>query len=398
VSNAFTRTTRSLQADGFRRDLVWIGLAAVTLGLWSAWFFGARVRVFAMSTTARLEVEQAVHPVEALVEGRVIRTTLELGRAVETGEVLVALDSRDLELELAEARAHAAGLADQLRVLDREIAAEEQVLREEQGMTSLALAEAKAQTSEAEAEARFALEKASRWKTLAKGGVVSGVDGLAAEAQSQVQSERVRALVLGSQRLKQERRTRISTQTALLGRLAREQAELRATFATDEAAIDRLANELERHLIRAPVAGRLGEVASLRVGGVVEAGERLASVVPEGRVSAVAFVSPAEAAGRIRPGQPARLRMDGVPWTQYGSLRARVRSVASEPRGGEVRVELALARRGVGGSAIPLEHGLPGVAEIEVERATPAELVLRAAGRLVAAPRRPRPTQDGGPR
>jgi membrane fusion protein (multidrug efflux system) len=56
--------------------------------------------------------------------------------------------------------------------------------------------------------------------------------------------------------------------------------------------------------------------------------------------------------------------------------------VASEPQGGQVRVELSLG--GAPAGRIPLEHGLPGVAEVEVERATPAELVLRAAGRLVA--------------
>ena len=33
------------------------------------------------------------------------------------------------------------------------------------------------------------------------------------------------------------------------------------------------------------------------------------------------------------------------------------------------------------GSLIPLEHGLPGVLVVEVERLSPAEMVLRAAGR-----------------
>ena len=102
---------------------------------------------------------------------------------------------------------------------------------------------------------------------------------------------------------------------------------------------------------------------------------------------AVAEYTPSAALGRVRPGQPARLRLEGFPWAQYGSLRATVAVVASEPRDGRVRVELELQPDP--GSAIPLRHGLPGTAEIEVERVSPATLVLRAAGKLLARPAGP---------
>jgi membrane fusion protein (multidrug efflux system) len=61
-----------------------------------------------------------------------------------------------------------------------------------------------------------------------------------------------------------------------------------------------------------------------------------------------------------------------------------VSSVGSEIRGGRVRVELAV--RPNPASPIPLQHGLPGAVEVEVERLAPVSLVLRAAGRLVAGP------------
>ena len=60
-------------------------------------------------------------------------------------------------------------------------------------------------------------------------------------------------------------------------------------------------------------------------------------------------------------------------------------SVASEIRDGRVRVELAAHPDP--GSQIPLQHGLPGTVEVQVERISPVMLVLRAAGRLVAEPR-----------
>jgi pyruvate-ferredoxin/flavodoxin oxidoreductase len=103
------------------------------------------------------------------------------------------------------------------------------------------------------------------------------------------------------------------------------------------------------------------------------------------------FLPPA-ALGRIRPGQPARLRLQGFPWTQYGSIGAMVSDVASEVRDGRVRVELVIDPRAA--SPIPLQHGLPGTVEVEVERVSPATLTLRAAGQLVAAPRSAFATQS----
>jgi membrane fusion protein (multidrug efflux system) len=76
------------------------------------------------------------------------------------------------------------------------------------------------------------------------------------------------------------------------------------------------------------------------------------------------------------------LRLDGFPWTQFGSLAATVTRVASEARDGQVRVELHLASPG-GRPDIPMQHGLPGTVEIHVEEITPLVLIVRAAGRLV---------------
>jgi hypothetical protein len=94
---------------------------------------------------------------------------------------------------------------------------------------------------------------------------------------------------------------------------------------------------------------------------------------------------PVPAMGRLRAGQRAVMRMEGFPWMQYGTLTAHVRRVASEVRDGTVRVELELEEERPAG--IPMSHGLPGSVEVEVERATPAELVLRNAGQILARPR-----------
>jgi multidrug resistance efflux pump len=120
-------------------------------------------------------------------------------------------------------------------------------------------------------------------------------------------------------------------------------------------------------------------VANVRVGSVVREGEKLAAVVPTGVLRIVASFQPADALGRIQPGQPARLRLDGFPWTEYGSINATVTHVGSEVRDGRIRVELAVNPHSA--SHIPMQHGLPGAVQVEVERVSPASLVLRVVGR-----------------
>jgi len=141
---------------------------------------------------------------------------------------------------------------------------------------------------------------------------------------------------------------------------------------------------VERRSIRAPISGKLAEVAEIRPGGVVDETDRLCAILPEGRLRAVAEFAPSDALGRIRPGQSAQLRLDGFPWTQYGSIPTTVSNVAGEIRDGKVRVELNLT--GTASLPINLQHGLPGAVEVEVERLTPAKIVLRAAGQMLAAP------------
>jgi membrane fusion protein (multidrug efflux system) len=107
--------------------------------------------------------------------------------------------------------------------------------------------------------------------------------------------------------------------------------------------------------------------------------------VPEGGLALVAQFPPPAAMGRIREGQTALLRLEGFPWMQYGAVPAVVSRVSNETRDGTVRVEFEVKQESK--SAIPMQHGLPGTVEVEVERITPIELILRKAGRLVTESR-----------
>lgn len=75
------------------------------------------------------------------------------------------------------------------------------------------------------------------------------------------------------------------------------------------------------------------------------------------------------------------MRLEGFPWTQYGTIAAKVSRVASEIRDGQVRIEFNVEPPA--GAQRWLQHGLPGSVEVSVEQVSPAVLVLRAAGQML---------------
>jgi membrane fusion protein (multidrug efflux system) len=244
----------------------------------------------------------------------------------------------------------------------------------------VALDEARAQVVEAEARARLAARQAETTARLRSRNAASEEDLARDRAEAEARRATVQALVLAAGRLEHDRAVLESERKTRLARLDREAAELEGEAVTLEATVRRLEHEIEQRTLRAPVAGRLGEVVELRPGSVVRPADRIGAVVPAGETRAVALF-PAAAVGRIHPGQPARLRLEGFPWTQYGTIPATVAEVGNEPSGGLIRVEFTLTPGAA--PAVPLEHGQPATAEVAVERVTPAVLVLRAAGQLL---------------
>jgi membrane fusion protein (multidrug efflux system) len=328
------------------------------------------------------------------VGGQIVQTQLTIGRRVELGEVLVVLDAEAERRAVGERRARCGGLLARRGALQREIEAEEEAARRQQTARYTALEEARAQIQQAEARAQFSKTQLEMSLRLRATSSVSVEELRRDQAQAETDRAVVLALKFGATRQEQDRGTQESERKARLAKLRREAAELEGDTATEEAAIRRLEHDIAQRVIRAPVAGRVGEAAEFRVGSVVRLADRLGAIVPTGEPRGVAFF-PAAAVGRIRPGQVARLRLDGFPWTQYGTLPAQVTDVGNEPTSGLIRVELKLAPEP--GSPIVIEHGLPGSAEVEVETISPAVLVLRAAGQFLAGRRASDPNEAGAP-
>lgn len=383
----FSRSLRRLESDSPHRSFITLLTAATLLASWCVWFVTARIAIYANTGRARLEVEREPHVVEAPLAGRIVMLPLVAGKTVRAGDVLLELDATPMELEQAESRARIAPTAEQRRSLTEELAAEEAALQEEDAGAQGARHEAAARVREATVAAELAQEEERRLRVLQAKGLVSDMEVLRAQKAAEERRNESQAAEFAADRVARELNARHQTRVARAARLRNDLALTAATHAMADASSARLRYEIERRTIRAPISGTLAEVSPLKIGNVVEPGLEICTIVPEGALRVVAFFTPGSALGRIRPGQDARLRLEGFPWTRFGSVPARVSHVDGEVREGAIRVELDLIADNQ--SSMPLQHGLPAEVDIEIERASPLAMVLRSAGdhlRVSAAP------------
>src|SRR3954470_1073048 len=197
MPNAFQRTMRSFEADSFRAHGVVLVLAIAVLAGWLSWSFLARVSVVQVTSSGRVESVRAVHQVDSPVEGQVVRAPRQLGDAVEAGDLLVELDSRPLQIELARTRAQEQTQRSELELLQEEIAVEHDAQRVAVTADRAALQEAEARRAELVPRVELT-EQRSRLAGTAPSGALSPIEAL--ERKSEAESAR-RSAATSSQTL-----------------------------------------------------------------------------------------------------------------------------------------------------------------------------------------------------
>ncbi|MEM1204061.1 MAG: HlyD family efflux transporter periplasmic adaptor subunit [Acidobacteriota bacterium] len=382
MPSPFAHTLRSLEHGPKTGRWAALGLVLLLLAAWMVWFLSAPVGVHATSRDARLVTEGRPHAVAAPVAGRVAGVTAELGQSVAAGDVLMTLDGEQTRRLLEAEPARLAGAEQSLLAVERQIEAEGASLAQLRRAAAAAGGESASKLEEAQEARKVAEAEVRRLRPLVEQGIAAEAELERAEGEAARLAAAERSQERGGTRVGGEFGSAAAQSRSTIEELGVQAAGLRSTAAGARAEIARLEDELGRHLVTAPVAGTLAQLADLRPGAAVAVGDTVATVVPEGQLRIVADFDPGAAVGRIRPGQDARMRFDGFPWTQFGTLRAVAVRVGSEPSDDAVRVEL-LPKDGGAPPSIPLQSGLRGEVEVEVETTTPAALVLRAAGRTL---------------
>ena len=386
MAKSFSRTMRSLEERRFRPVGLFVALGFAAA--WSVWMFRGSVDIYASSSQARLEVTGLPHRVSTREAGRIVTLNVGLGRAVTVGEALLELDTSVEVRRLEEASMRVTTLEPRAAALRGQIAAAEASRASHWALNASAIDRAKVELAQAETVFSRQEKLGAMAQRLNDEQLLSHGDRLKAEgelADSKLKVAQARAEI---SRLIASQTYDDRQEASRIADLAQKLAEIEAERSADVTQVETARAEIERRTVRAPATGKLGNISPLQIGDVLKAGDVIATVIPPDEVHVVAELAPQDAFGRVLPGQNARVRVSGFAWTQYGMLDAVVTRVANEPHDGTARVELVLREGAPHG--IPVQHGLPGSVDIEVERVTPWTLLLRSAG-SIATPAQPPP-------
>ena len=231
-------------------------------------------------------VEADTAQVSPLIAGHIAQVLVADNARVAPGQVLVRLDPADPQAKLDQALANLAQLRAGVRSVDDKASLEKAMI-----------AERAAGIASAEANARTAQLDLTRYGKLAQQGWVSDQGLQTARAAA----EQTKAGVDQAQATYQaEQRTAQSLGSARAQSLAQVQAA--------QAAVDQARTDLDRTIIRAPIAGVVG-ARSVRPGQYVQPGITLMAIVPLGQAYVVANFKETQVA-RMRLGQTVTIRAD----------------------------------------------------------------------------------------
>ncbi|HEY4244056.1 MAG TPA: HlyD family efflux transporter periplasmic adaptor subunit [Kofleriaceae bacterium] len=356
-----------------------------------AWAVLARVPVVKVSSQARIEPHNAVYRIEPPSAGRVIRSMLNLDEDVKEGDLLIEFDTHAEQLELDQSQATEAGAEQELAVIRAQIANKKSEVAATGQVDEVAVREAQEREQEIAPRHKLAEERA---ELAAKSptGSISEIEKLERTTDVDSLGFAKQAQSLAVTRLRREQIVRGDTLTAQLLALQRDELKTDAQLRELKVTIDRLKYQIEKKHYRAPASGRLVDVAELGTGAFIADGQRLGTIVADDAEVRVRARFPKEDVGMIQPGQIAQLKLDGYPWTIYGTVPARVTRVGTEPGlvatpeaiPGTVRVELDIEQPA--DARIQLHHGMTATVEVEVARVSPVALLLRSIGEWHADP------------
>lgn len=261
--------------------LIVAGVAAVLMA-WQVWPFAGRAQ-----STENAYVRGQVTIISPQVSGYLTDVPVQDFASVKAGDVLATIDDRIYRQRVDQARANVASAQAALANNPQQAASKTATL----GSQQAALASAQAQLTKAQADY-------ARIDSLAKDGFVTRRDRDAALATLRT----AQAAVAQAQAARTVATEDIRSVDVSKGGLV-------ASVDAARAALHLAEIDLANTVIRAPVAGQLGEIGGRR-GQYVTAGTQLMALVPQTLWVTAAFKEAQTA--KIRPGQKASFKVDAL--------------------------------------------------------------------------------------
>jgi adhesin transport system membrane fusion protein len=257
---------------------------------------------------------QELVPVDAERTGRVATLSVREGDTVAAGAILLTFDDADVRRPLEIERERLKRLQEQRAELERLLAMLRGGPQETLTLYAERYGNIRSELKQAEHRADAAERESKRYEELRVAKT---------EAELQDKRDAARDARLEFDRLRTEQ-------------LAGVEAQLRAAeqeLPAVRVSVENLELELNRSRIVAPVAGRIAKSELREAGGVVQRGQRLFTVAPEGSGWILESYVPSGARGVVQPGMEARIHLAPYPATDFGTISGRVEWVSPDSAG-----------------------------------------------------------------
>lgn len=297
-----------------------VGLGATVFA--TAWFYRLDEVI---TVQGRLVPQEGGVEVRSPVSSQLSELLVTSGDLVEEGQPLLRFD-------VNAAKARESSLTRQLELERKRV--EDQLRRNSQRQQTLAR------------NISLTEQIVERLKPLQRGGAISELQLL--QQSNQLETQRDELLQIETQRdeLQNDSQSRIAN---LEGQLKEIQSQLRNEF------------------VKAPISGTVFDLQPDNDRYVATNAEPLLKIVPSGKLGGEVNVVNRDM-GFIRPGQPAKIRVDSFPYTEYGEIDGTIRSIGADAlppteliRAYHFPVELSLSRSTLktkDGTVIPLQSGM----------------------------------------
>lgn len=381
MAEAFEDSKRALQQQlSPKLDIVHLVLLTF-LAVLLFWAVAGELTLYRTSVSGTLKTEGGTIVVEPEVDGTIKSVDLHIGEKVEKGQRLLQLDDTRARLQLTKLENELLANKQQQNILHEQLKLTEQKFELRASTLANEIKQTQAELEQAIKVHATQQDIHNRMKQLANSSAVAKMDMLKQELEvvKADSSAKVHNIALDNKRRRlpsnqRESALALSQINAQLSALKDKQDQL-------EKSIGAAKLELNKYTIYAPGPGELVQISELPPGNKVSKGQMLATIIDGSQWALHTHFEAADAVGHIKPGQTARVLVDGFPWRQYGSLAAKVEHVAKEGSGSHVEVHLELADNP--DSQIPLTYGQPVTVEIQTEKLTPLMLLLNAFDRMV---------------
>jgi multidrug efflux pump subunit AcrA (membrane-fusion protein) len=335
----------------------------------------------------------------ASLGGRVVEVKVQRGDRVGRGDVLLRLDTEQLDIEVAKQRGIIAAGRSELRELAllAELAAQlyQASLAKAEGDLERAREEVGREKQQQEIDLHYGprfleldYRQLNREELLQMKNAAAATDVDKARKQfleSQKKLKEAGLLVLEAKVIVAQREiARVKSEYGVERKkqeMEREKKQAEVVAAENE--LRRLETEWEQAVVRAPLAGVV-TAGDVKVGVILKPGEQVAEIAEEKGFRFEAQV-PSEDIAHLREGMPARIRINAYDYQRYGTLDGTVFFISPDASVGEgqhaasylVKIELAQDEVGRGEYRGRIKLGMEGLAEIVTEHESLLSLLVK---------------------